>query len=159
MLSWNSYGEQGWTIIIQVLLNTFPLKDWNSASIYPLTPMQATEWILLPEMTISLIAEDTGEGFSGAHRVMEQSSEYGSIAFPSYENSTADTIVEDFVRERAMARREEVEIEDRVEAKVMKQEGLWQEETEMGVAGHESNKAVLHATGRPKARPLRAKRS
>lgn len=155
-----SYGEQGLAIIIQVLLDTFPLKAWNSTSIYPLTPMQATEWILLPEMIISLIAEDTCETFSGARKIMEASSEYGSIVFPSLENSTADAIGEELVQRRAVARRVEVEIEDRIEAKVLKQEGLWQDDGKgMHGEGHdEGNTLSRNITSRPKPRPLRAKK-
>lgn len=121
--------------------------------------MQATEWILLPEITVSLIAEDTGKTLTGARNIMHMSSEYGSVVFPSDENSTADAIGEDIVRKRAMVRREEVVIEDKVEAMVMKQEGLWQDSEENGIRGESETNAIMsNVRGRPKPRPLGVKR-
>lgn len=159
-----SYGEQGRKLILLVLLKLFPLKDWNSIAILPLTPMQATELILVPETTVSLIAEDIQGTPDEALDVMHESSRYGSLVFPSGEDDAGDEVGEHLVRERAMIRCGEVEIEDRVEARVLKAEGLWYNEEnkievdESHVRDCDDTNSVRKVKCRPKPRPLRLPR-
>lgn len=159
----HSYGEKGWTIIINVLLKLFPLKDWDSESIWPLAPMQVAELVLVPEVTVSLITEDLQGSFADALKTMYESSQYGSLMFPMHEESTEDDVGDHIVRERAMVRGRQVVIEDRVEARVLKEEGLWRIEDEdvengNGQGGTQDSEGGCKAVKRPKPIPLRLKK-
>lgn len=136
---------------MQVLLKLFPFSAWDKESISPLTPMQATEFILVPETAISLIAEDMEESYDEAIATMRRSSRYGSLIFPSHD-SDDDGLEDDIVRERAAIRRRQVVIEDRVEKKVLKSEGLWKDDEEMDGVEKEDGKR-LYTTSRPKPTP------
>lgn len=110
---------------------------------------------------MSLIAEDTGGTLADALKTMQDSGQYGSMVFPLHDDPTDDEAGEHIVQERARIRREQVVIEDRVEARVLKEQGLWQDEED--VLGNDIKKSgggtpvVRNAKGVPKPRPVRAK--
>lgn len=116
--------------------------------------------VLLPEVTLSLITEDIEGSFADALRTMRESSRYGSLIFPSGDDSTLEDVDvgDHLVLERAEVRREQVLIEDRVEAEVMKAEGLWEDDDEgkrsvvQAVVGHSTRKS---SGSRPRSTPVR----
>lgn len=154
MILWDSYGEKGWSVIIHVLLKLFPLNAWNKESISPLTPMQATELVLLPETALSLIAEDIDGTLDDALNTLRESGRYGSLVFPCTDDPEEEDVEGDLLRERASIRCRQVLIEDRVEAKVLRAEGLWTDDDEI------SSRNILHegskqsSTSRPRPTPL-----
>lgn len=80
----HSYGEMGWMIIVQTMLELFPWTAWNTSAIRPLTPMQAIEQILVPTTALSLITEDLSVLAKNLDplETMQASGQYGSLIFP-----------------------------------------------------------------------------
>lgn len=100
--------------------------------IRPLSLMQATELILVPETTLSLITKDTQASMAEALQTMRDSSRYGSLLFPLEEG---EELCDHLVQERADVRIRQVATEDKVEIRVLKEQGLWRAEDEELRAG------------------------
>ncbi|KAK2465689.1 hypothetical protein APHAL10511_002233 [Amanita phalloides] len=117
------YGELGYAIIHQTLLDLFPPTSCQLDFIEPLTPKQFVQRVLVPEVAIRLIQEDMGlngaSSLSEAIQVLQDSSKFGVAMFPddSAEKDDMDDIdqlgVADMIAmERARKRRKEMEEEE-----------------------------------------------
>ncbi|KAF8629092.1 hypothetical protein AX15_003583 [Amanita polypyramis BW_CC] len=119
------YGELGYAIIHQTLLDLFPPTSCNLDFTVPLTPEHFVQRVLVPEVAARLIQEDMDlygdSGLSKALQVLRDSSKYGVAMFPddSADNGKGDFadpdqlgVVDLIVMERARKRRKELEEED-----------------------------------------------
>ncbi|OBZ65343.1 hypothetical protein A0H81_14649 [Grifola frondosa] len=114
-----SYGELGYIVIHQTIYNLFPPTSFDPDSTLPLTPTDFIQLILVPEAAVSLIMEDMSQTRAASIRTLRDSAEYGVAMFP---DNGADAINpgEQIIMERARKRRKELEEEERLEEKMLR---------------------------------------
>lgn len=144
-------------VIHQTLYNLFPPTSFHTPSIAPFTPTEFIQRILVPEAALRLIMEDTGQSPDEAIKTMRESAAYGVTMFPDgrvggkygddvdgdVDGDADGGVGEDIVMERARARRAEVEVEDRVEERVLKEMGMFED----GVGGGAGKKGKAIGKG------------
>lgn len=146
-------------VIHQTLYNFFPPTSFHTPSIAPFTPSEFIQRILVPEAALWLIMEDTGQPPEEAIKTMRESAAYGVTMFPDGrrggkygDDVDGDVdeggVGEDIVMERARARRAEVEVEDRVEERVLKEMGMYEDGMD-GAAGKKGKGKAKAKVGRP----------
>lgn len=157
-----SYGELGSMVIHQTLYNLFPPTSFHTPSIAPFTPSEFIQRILVPEAALRLIMEDTGQPPEEAIKTMRESAAYGVTMFPDgrragkygddvegdVDGDADGGVGEDIVMERARARRAEVEMEDRVEERVLKEMGMFEDGMD-GAARKKGKGKAKAKVGRP----------
>ncbi|KAI5116349.1 hypothetical protein M0805_002254 [Coniferiporia weirii] len=117
------YGEQGSVIIYQTLYSLFPVQSIDARRVAPLTPTEFIQRVLVPEAATALVQEDMGFDDKGdAVRTLRESSKFGTAMFPDMDSCEGEgarggggDVGETMVRERARARRKEIEEEDRID--------------------------------------------
>ncbi|KAM6496813.1 RTC4-like domain containing protein, partial [Amanita muscaria] len=84
------YGELGYAIIHQSLLDLFPPTSCDVGFANPLTPEQFVQRVLVPEVALRLIQEDMDlrgpTHIAKALQVLRDSSKYGVAMFPDDSN-------------------------------------------------------------------------
>ncbi|KAI9440454.1 RTC4-like domain-containing protein [Lactarius indigo] len=110
------YGELGSMVMHQTLFNMFPPSSFDARSVAPLTPQDFIQRVLVPEVALALIMEDTGQDRIQAVRTMRESAGYGVAMFPDTSEGPEVGAGEDIVLERARARRRQLDDEERMEA-------------------------------------------
>ncbi|OBZ73608.1 hypothetical protein A0H81_05976 [Grifola frondosa] len=113
------YGELGYVVIHQTIYNLFPPTSFDPDSTLPLTPTDFIQLILVPEAAVSLIMEDMSQTRAAAIRTLRDSAEYGVAMFPDDGADVTDA-GEQIIMERARARRKELEEEERLEEKMLR---------------------------------------
>ncbi|KAL1696700.1 RTC4-like domain-containing protein [Schizophyllum commune] len=139
------YGEQGAAIITQTLYSMFPMDLIDPDKVFPLSPSEFLQRVLLPEAGLRLIEEDRGRGASDALRTLRESAKYGVAMFPDDSgvggrqslggNAGGGGVADGIVMARAARRRQQIEAEERRE--------------------EEEEAANARARPRPKPRPVR----
>ncbi|KAL6307217.1 RTC4-like domain-containing protein [Sparassis latifolia] len=116
------YGELGYFIIHQTIYNLFPPTSFDPDSALPLTPTDFIQLILVPEAAVELIMEDMNQSRTDAIETLRESAEYGVAMFPDDHSDGAAAVEagDQLVMERAMARRKELEEEERLEDELWK---------------------------------------
>lgn len=89
-----SYGELGSSIILQTLMDVFPLAQFRPELVSPLTPKEFMQRVLVPEVGVRLIMEDKGlkgqKGKDMALKILRESTSYGVAMFPEGGNEWED---------------------------------------------------------------------
>ncbi|KAI5825177.1 hypothetical protein K523DRAFT_420219 [Schizophyllum commune Tattone D] len=139
------YGEQGAAIITQTLYSMFPMDLIDPDKVFPLSPSEFLQRVLLPEAGLRLIEEDRGRGASDALRTLRESAKYGVAMFPDDSgvggrqslggSGGGGGVADGIVMARAARRRQQIEAEERRE--------------------EEEEAANARARPRPKPRPVR----
>lgn len=111
-------------IIYQTLYGLFPLENVDADRVAPLTPTEFIQRVLVPEAAAVLVQMDMGyTDKADAVRTLRESSKYGTAMFPDMDNNEGGGedgvggggVGEKMVRERARARKKEIEEEDRMD--------------------------------------------
>lgn len=104
-------------IIHQTIYELFPPAELDPNFTLPLTPTDFIQQILVPEAAVCLIMEDMAQSRKEAMDTMHDSAEYGVAMFPDdhTDGTGATDAAEQIFKDRARARRKEVEEEDRIE--------------------------------------------
>ncbi|KAL1733332.1 RTC4-like domain-containing protein [Schizophyllum commune] len=139
------YGEQGAAIITQTLYSMFPMDLIDPDKVFPLSPSEFLQRVLLPEAGLRLIEEDRGRGAADALRALRESAKYGVAMFPDDSgvggrqslggSGGGGGVADGIVMARAARRRQQIEAEERRE--------------------EEEEAANARARPRPKPRPVR----
>jgi hypothetical protein len=108
-------------IISQTLYTLFPLVNFDAGIIAPLSPAEFIQRVLVPEAAVNLIMEDMNIRKSAAIETLRESSRYGVSMFPSLDMGGAE---ETIVRERALARRKEIEAEEKMEGELARRKRI-----------------------------------
>jgi RTC4-like domain len=124
----HSYGELGSVIIHQTLYNLFPPSEFDSSLVAPLSHGEFIQCILVPEVGVRLIMEDKGmkgaKGVAEAVQILRESANYGVAMFPedggewdnpggrNKANGEGTEAADMIVMERALRRRQELEMEE-----------------------------------------------
>ncbi|KDQ50722.1 hypothetical protein JAAARDRAFT_199716 [Jaapia argillacea MUCL 33604] len=117
------YGELGSVIIHHTLYNLFPPSDFDPQSIAPFSPTEFIQQILVPEVAAALIMDDMGCDMKEAVKTLRSSVQYGVAMYPGDEDKDGMSAGEQIIKERAMARRRELEEEERLEEERLKAKG------------------------------------
>ncbi|KAI5895137.1 uncharacterized protein SCHCODRAFT_02618683 [Schizophyllum commune H4-8] len=139
------YGEQGAAIITQTLYSMFPMDLIDPDKVFPLSPSEFLQRVLLPEAGLRLIEEDRARGAADALRTLRESAKYGVAMFPDDSgvggrqslggSGGGGGVADGIVMARAARRRQQIEAEERRE--------------------EEEEAANARARPRPKPRPVR----
>ena len=87
----------------------------------PFTPPAFIQRVLVPETAVRMIMEDLGQDYREAVKTLRDSARYGVAMFPDNNNSPG-TAGEAIVKERAKARRREIEEEEATEIEASERE-------------------------------------
>lgn len=153
-----SYGELGYIIIYQTIYNLFPPTEIDPISVLPLTPQEFIQRILVPEVAVELIIKDMGQTRDLAIKTLRESVEYGVAMFPDTGTGEGGEAAEKMMKERAFARRKELQEEEALEdemtrLKVKKKQGKKAEAERSSFVAPPSSPAHSDKPSRPKPKP------
>lgn len=84
-----SYGDEGYQIILLVLLSLCPLESFNDTSVLENLPyMTVIRHIILPEVVSLLIHQDLRISIPDAVNVLRESQSFGAIMHPCFKESS-----------------------------------------------------------------------
>lgn len=75
-------------IINQTIYDLFPPEEVDSAAVRPLTPTEFIQRVLVPEAAVRLVMEDLGQSRARAIRTLRESASYGVAMFPDEQEHT-----------------------------------------------------------------------
>ena len=100
-------------IIYQTLYRMFPLDSVDLAKIAPVPATDFMHRVLVPEAGVALVQEDMDIDAETALQIVKDSSSYGLQMFPVLDKDDDESgVADNMLRERARARRKEIEGED-----------------------------------------------
>jgi hypothetical protein len=110
----DSYGKIGSLILQHTLHLIFPAGSLDRSAFAPLSHSEFLARVLVPEAALRLIQDDLQQSTEEELLTMNASSEYGLGLFPADDSSSPSRLegadeVERLVRDRADARRQELE--------------------------------------------------